>query len=95
MIVDGAPNYGYDLDGLFLKCKAPLTKVSIKNLKVKVPTRGGGSEIVHVTDSMILKFIRATPRLTWLRSDLISNPTDETINYKELFQQERPDLILL
>lgn len=89
-----ASNCGYDLVGLFCHCAAPLTKVSIKNLKVKLPPRGG-SLTVRVTDAMIIKFIRSTPTLTWLRSDLISNPTDKTINYKELFQQERPNLILL
>ena len=74
-----------------------LTKVSIPNVKLCTNPNSGSKvpNYVPITASMILKFIKNTPTLTWLRSDLSTLLSSNSSSSITQLQQERPNLILL
>jgi hypothetical protein len=82
---------------LFHKCQWLLERVSITGVQLtyKIPLSVEDEEILYIEDcyewitepilqKVIMKFVRMTPTLRWLRSDL----TDENV---ETLRKERPD----
>jgi hypothetical protein len=76
------PNNGRRSYYMFMRCKC-LERVSIKNTRFVPFDRE--HEARPVSQGMIMKFVRHTPTLRWLRSDL----TEENV---VILQQERPDV---
>jgi len=66
---------------MFMRCRS-LERVSVKNASFDSSPDVDSSP---VTQEMLIKFVRRTPSLRWLRSDLTEENT-------VMLQQERPEI---
>ncbi len=69
-------------------CPPNLERVSIKGVTVEDQVIGVGSERQPLSQEAIVQFVRNTPSLRWLRSDL----TEQNV---AMLQKDRPEMTLV